>query len=142
MTNDIFLFWKGHLVPIMFKRIDLLIIIVVAVFGLSLLIVNFLNIFYLNYKGNKVLTIYKDGKLEKTFNFSEEFNKTYTINTKYGYNILEIKNGEAYIKDADCESKLCIAKGKINSIGDLIICLPHKLVIQIEGENQIDAVSY
>lgn len=133
---------KGHSVSIMFKKLDLLIVIVIAVFGLSLLIVNFLNIFYLNYQGNKVLTIYKDGKLEKTFSFSEEFNKTYTINTQYGYNILEIKNGEAYIKDSDCTSKLCVEKGKINSIGDLIICLPHKLVIQIEGENQIDAVSY
>jgi hypothetical protein len=90
----------------------------------------------------KSLSVYIEGKLEKTVRFSDEFSKTYTINTKFGYNILEIKNGEAYISDADCGTRLCVSEGKISKVGAFIICLPHKLVIQIEGESDFDAVSY
>lgn len=49
------------------------------------------------------------------------------------YNILVIENGEAYISDANCGDHTCIHTGKISHEGEQIICLPHKLVIEISG---------
>jgi hypothetical protein len=123
----------------MLKKLDWLIIILVAVFGLTF---SFLNIKKTDVNSKKILNVYIEGKLEKSFSFSKEFYKIYTINSKFGYNILEINNGVANFTDADCKEKLCVRSIGIGEVGDFIICLPHKLVIQIEGESEIDAISY
>ena len=55
------------------------------------------------------------------------------IDSELGYNILVIKNGEASISDANCGDHTCIHTGKIDRDGERIICLPHKLVIEVTG---------
>lgn len=52
---------------------------------------------------------------------------------EHGYNTLIIENGKAYISDADCGDHTCIHTGKIHRDGERIICLPHKLVIEVIG---------
>ena len=49
-------------------------------------------------------------------------------------NVLAIRNGEAYMEEADCPDKLCVKQGPIGKNGESIICLPHKLVVQIIGK--------
>ena len=59
-----------------------------------------------------------------------------------GHNTLVIQDGYAYILDADCPDQQCVQQGKISRGGQSIICLPNKLVIEIEGgENTVDGVS-
>ena len=50
-----------------------------------------------------------------------------------GYNILVIEDGKAFISDANCGDHTCIHTGKISHEGEQIICLPHKLVIEVSG---------
>ena len=63
------------------------------------------------------------------------------IVTKYGKNILLIKKGSISVFDADCENKECIKMGEIVSSAYPIVCLPHRLVIKIQKEGDVDAVS-
>ncbi len=49
-------------------------------------------------------------------------------------NTLTIKDGKAFITYADCPDKLCVKRGGIHLTGQTIVCLPHKLVVRIEGE--------
>ena len=58
-------------------------------------------------------------------------------------NHLIIKDGEAYIADALCHDKICVHQGKISHRGETIVCLPNKVVIEIEGneEGALDAVT-
>lgn len=60
------------------------------------------------------------------------------------YNLLLISNGQVSVSDADCPDKLCVHQHSISRNGESIICLPHKLVIQIEAkeESELDAVTY
>lgn len=60
------------------------------------------------------------------------------------YNLLFISGGEASVSDADCPDGLCVRARSISKRGESIICLPHKLVIQIESkeEGALDAVVY
>ena len=44
---------------------------------------------------------------------------------------IEIKDGEVSVKEADCPDKICVNHKKISNVGESIICLPHKLVIEI-----------
>lgn len=57
-------------------------------------------------------------------------------------NVLAIQDGQAFIKEADCPDKLCVKHKPISRNGESIICLPHKLVIRIEGggEGEVDVI--
>ncbi len=60
-------------------------------------------------------------------------------------NVLMIENGAAYMTEANCPDKLCINQGKISSDGEMIVCLPNRVFVQIEGSEDgsgiVDAVA-
>ena len=65
-------------------------------------------------------------------------NGEYSLNG--GTNILIIRDGHAYLKDANCPDKLCVNQGKISKSGQTITCLPNKLTVTIYGESDGDGV--
>lgn len=48
-------------------------------------------------------------------------------------NLLVIEEESVWIEEANCPDGLCVRQGHISHSGDSIICLPHKLVVTIEG---------
>lgn len=59
-------------------------------------------------------------------------------------NVLVIKNGKAYITEADCPDGICKEYRPISYVGETIVCLPHKVVIEITGDStevSLDAVA-
>lgn len=70
-----------------------------------------------------------DGATVYSLLLTEDITKR--IETENGYNDLVIKNGCAYIKEADCPDLICVHHGKISKLGESIICLPHKVAVQI-----------
>ena len=60
------------------------------------------------------------------------------IDTRYGHNTVHVEPGRISVSDADCPDGICVAQGAIDRGGVPIICMPHRLVIQIEGSG-IDA---
>lgn len=48
-------------------------------------------------------------------------------------NVLVIRDGKAYMEKADCPDQLCVKQGPVGKSGESIICLPHKLAVQIVG---------
>ena len=54
------------------------------------------------------------------------------------YNILVIKDGSAAITKASCPDKLCVNQGEINYDGQSIICLPNKVVVEVQGGEMSD----
>ena len=62
---------------------------------------------------------------------------TFDIN---GTNRLTIKDGYAYMEEADCPDGLCMKMGKISRNGQSVICLPNKVVVEIvdESRNKVD----
>lgn len=51
-----------------------------------------------------------------------------------GTNLLIIKDGEAWISEANCPNQDCVKKGKISMNGEMLVCLPHKVTVSIVGE--------
>jgi Uncharacterized protein conserved in bacteria len=66
----------------------------------------------------------------------------YRVETEHGYNVVKVEDGKAEIIDADCRDKICAKHKAISLKNESIICLPHKVVVEIEGgnENTVDAV--
>lgn len=58
-----------------------------------------------------------------------------TIEGDGGENTLTIKNGKADMSDADCPDKICVSHKPISKTGESIVCLPHKIVVEIISDN-------
>ena len=59
-----------------------------------------------------------------------------------GTNVLVIKDGKAFMQEADCPDKLCVHQGKIDKTGEVITCLPNKLTVTVKGaDGDVDLVS-
>ncbi len=48
-----------------------------------------------------------------------------------GENLLVISGGEARVESANCPNGVCVDTGAVSEDGELIVCLPHKVVIEI-----------
>lgn len=48
-------------------------------------------------------------------------------------NRVSIKEGCVFVYESDCKGHDCINQGRISKSGESIICLPHKVVLTIEG---------
>ncbi len=59
------------------------------------------------------------------------------------YNILTIRDGAAAITEANCGDRTCVRTGAISRQGETIVCLPHKLVVEIteNGDSPFDSVA-
>lgn len=72
-------------------------------------------------------------------------NKEFKVKSENGYNIIVISDGKVYIKDADCPDKYCVHQGKISKSGETLICLPHKLSVEVKKDDDsganIDAIA-
>ena len=82
-----------------------------------------------------------DGKVIGTYALVEE--QRVPFDTKYGHNTLVIEGGKAHIEDADCPDHYCEDQGKVSKTGETIVCLPHKLVVEVitGEENDVDVVA-
>lgn len=70
-----------------------------------------------------------------------DLNKNQEIVIKDGTNILQIKDGEAFMIDADCPDKLCMKHKPIKQNHESIICLPNKVVVEVlsDAEQEYDS---
>ena len=51
-------------------------------------------------------------------------------------NRLVIRDGRAYVTAANCPDQICVKHAGISHVGESIVCLPHKLVVRIEGASK------
>lgn len=65
--------------------------------------------------------------------------ETVVIEGVGGKNTLVIRDGQADMTEADCPDKVCVNHTPVSDVGESIICLPHKVVVEIiagEGETE------
>jgi len=114
----------------MFKKNDL--ILLGGIFIIALVVIVIIN--FTKTEGDNIV-ILKDGKVYETLDLNK--NTTFTIKEDNGaYNIITIQDGWVSMTEADCPDKICVKHSKIHYNGESIVCLPHKLVVEIHnGEN-------
>ena len=120
----------------LFKRNDIILI------GAFLLLAIVLSVYLYTSgdEGDKVI-VKIDGEVSEEFSLSENIN--YMIELGDGkYNKLSIQDGYAEIIDASCPDQICVNHQPIQKSGESIVCLPNKLVIEIESDSarDIDAI--
>ena len=125
----------------MFKKWDIILIVLLICLSFIPELV-FGVIMGKNYNGTYA-EVTVDGKPYKKIILSEHRgDEKIDIKTEYGYNIIELKDESIGIIDADCRDRICIKSGFISKPGQLSVCLPHKLMVEIKSnhddKNNID----
>jgi len=88
-------------------------------------------------KGTEHIAVIKsNGKVIRTIDLNKVIGQQdFTIKTDNGhYNTIIATPDGIKVKDADCLHKECVKSGSISEPGGIIVCLPNKLMISIEGE--------
>ncbi len=70
-----------------------------------------------------------DGKETARYSLNTDIEKV--IETEYGRNTVVIKDGSVSVENADCPDLVCEKHRAISNDGETIVCLPHKLVLEI-----------
>ena len=88
--------------------------------------------YFLRAPGDTV-TVTVDKKLYGTYSLDTD--TTVEIRTSEGetaYNRLVIRDGKAYVEEANCPDGICAAHKPISREGESIVCLPHRVVITVQ----------
>ena len=68
-----------------------------------------------------------------------------TVSTPEGSNTVKVSDSRVFVESADCPDKICVGHKGINRCGETIVCLPHRVVIEIldpdTEDTDFDAVS-
>ena len=51
------------------------------------------------------------------------------------YNLISVTDGMVVVEAADCKDQICVRHKPVSSRGESIICLPHRLVVEIVGDD-------
>ena len=78
------------------------------------------------------MSIFVDGELVSTENLSENV-APIIIENSYGRNIVTVEPDGIEMIWSDCPSQTCVRTGKIMRHGEAIACLPHHLLVTLDG---------
>lgn len=133
---------KGKIIYMKIKNIklfkgDLLIIALIIVFS----VIIFILMLPKTYSEN-TLEIYLDGQLIDSVILEEGVYTTIEID-ETAHNTIEIDGTKVRIINSTCYDHVCENTGYISMAGEIIVCMPNKLLLKIVGDdssNQYDVV--
>ncbi len=116
------------------KKDWILIAVILCVAGLTVLVHTFIG-----GAGTNRVIVKIEGAIEGIYSLSEDRE----IELNGGTNLLQIKNGQASMLEADCPDQLCVHQKPVSLNHESIICLPNKVVVEVESSanREFDAVT-
>lgn len=113
---------KQRGVPL-FAKWDFLPLLLVLVFLFVSLFFTFSN------QRGQMVTATVDGKTVWQCSLLKD--TIYTLQTPYGQNTITVKKRRCSVTAADCPDGLCQKSGSIFKAGQSIVCLPHRLIVEV-----------
>ena len=103
------------------KKLDIIVISVIFTFAAALAI-----FFFVFSKNGKTVVVKQDKKVvaEYPLNVDRE--------VKLKGNTFIIKDKNVFMSHADCKNQICVKTGKISKRGECIVCLPNKVILEIQ----------
>lgn len=57
-----------------------------------------------------------------------------TVTGDLGTNVIEVADGRVRCVESDCANQVCTDTGWVSSPGQMIVCLPHRLVVEVVAD--------
>lgn len=110
------------------KRLNLILVLAIAAVACVGLVAT--RLMGANTNADTATVVIRDGK-QNVYELPLSQNTTKTVSTDLGTNLIEIKDGRVHVEEADCPNQDCVHQGWIDAAGEQIVCLPHKLTVDI-----------
>lgn len=120
----------------------------IILIGIYLVMSIILIVYIFNYqnsiKDNMSVQIKLDGEVIQQESLPQKERKIIPIRSKYGENFIVIHDNDVAILEADCPNQICIKDGTINKPGQILVCLPNHLTVEILGQrtDDIDIINH
>lgn len=89
------------------------------------------------------VAIWQDGEMIQSLDLTA-VTKPYTMTVERGdgFNVIGVEQGRICVLEANCPDSYCVGQGWLESGSAPIVCLPHRLVIRVEGGSppELDAI--
>lgn len=83
------------------------------------------------------------GRTVRRIKLSGAAPETFAVKYGAGWNLITVKDGMIAVTGADCPDRECVKRGWLTKPGESAVCLPHRLVVRIEGgEPAVDGTAY
>lgn len=114
------------------KRLNLILVLAIAAVACVGLVAT--RLMGANTNADTATVVIRDGE-QNVYELPLSQNTTKTVSTDLGTNLIEIKDGRVHVEEADCPNQDCVHQGWIDTAGEQIVCLPHKLTVGIVNES-------
>ncbi len=119
-------------------------IVIISIFIFAILLFGLIKKTNLSSE-NRYLSIQVNREEIKKILINSKTNDKYPVESKFGTNLIEIKNGKVRVIEASCPDKVDVKQGYIKNVGEIIVCVPNRLIIELksgEENTDLDAVNY
>jgi len=116
----------------MIKKADIVLFILILVFGLLVSCWSLTA----NTAGDRA-AITVDGTLYGTYPLSED-QTIEVVQDENHINYITIKDGLVSMEFSSCKNQVCVNTGAISHTMDSIVCLPNKVVVEIQGNGSAE----
>ena len=114
------------------RKKDLIFIFSILIFAVFLLLIQ--RVYGNAQDEADLVKITVNQKLYGTYDLNK--NQTITIQNDFGINTIQIQNKDVWMEEADCPDGYCKEQGHISKNKQTIVCLPHKLVVEISDDSE------
>jgi hypothetical protein len=111
---------------------------VIIVLVIAVVTLLFYQYVFSSYQGTEV-QITSQG-FQRSFDLNED--RVVEVEGPLGITKVVINDGEVWVSDSPCREKICIKMGKKHRVGEEIVCVPNRVVVEVKGERtQVDGVT-
>ncbi|MCK4591082.1 MAG: NusG domain II-containing protein [Candidatus Latescibacteria bacterium] len=90
-------------------------------------------------KQGRIVLVEQNSKLVKELPLDKE--TIVEVEGPLGTTVVKVESGKVRIVSSPCPRKLCVRMGSISKAGEIVVCVPNKVVVRIKGKKEIDAVT-
>ena len=82
--------------------------------------------------------VWQDGVLVERVALTAQTDRTIDLD---GHNTVVLQGESAVMQRADCHDQVCVRTGTLTRVGQVAVCLPHRVVLRLVGEqSEVDAI--
>lgn len=86
-------------------------------------------------------SIWVDGQVMEVLSLDDP--RKLSVTGPLGVSVLEIRDHKIRFLDSPCRGKVCVHGGWLTEVGELLACLPNKVMVRILGSDpRFDAMNY
>ena len=118
-----------------FKKADIILLAVFLLMGAGSLLV-------LRLQPSEGTTVVINVNGEEFGRYPLYTDRVIDVNTEYGHNTVTISSGTVSVTESNCPNPDCESFGAIARPAQSIMCIPHRMIVRITGNTDIDTVLF